>query len=66
MDEADVSHVEAIHYAATAGIRIGKEKLGVIKPGMGFWLTILEYEKQGKINSDDTKLANLHVQDLTG
>ena len=36
MDEADVSHVEAIHYAASAGIRIGKEKLGMIKPGTGF------------------------------
>mgnify|MGYP000294136644 CR=1 FL=1 len=36
MDEADASHVEAIHYVASAGIRIGKEKLGMIKPGMGF------------------------------
>ena len=36
MDEADASHVEAIHYAASAGIRIAKEKLGMIKPGMGF------------------------------
>ena len=36
MDEADASHVEAIHYVASAGIRIGKEKLGMIKPGTGF------------------------------
>ena len=36
MDEADASHVEAILYATSAGIRIGKEKLGMIKPGMGF------------------------------
>ena len=66
MDEADVSHVEAIHYAASAGIRIGKEKLGMIKPGTGFWPTVLEYKNKGKINSDDAKLANLHVRDLTG
>ena len=66
MHEVDVSHVKAIHYATSAGIRIGKEKLGMIKPGTGFWTTVLEYQKKGKINSNDAKLANLHVRDLTG
>ena len=30
MDEADASHAEAIHYAASASIRVGKENLGMI------------------------------------
>ena len=60
-----MSHVEAIHYAASAGVRIGKDNLGMIKSGMGFWPNVLKYEKKGKINSDDAKVANLHVRDLT-
>ena len=42
-----IMHLEGIHYATYVGIRIGKEKLGMIKLGMGFWSTILEYEKKG-------------------
>ena len=65
MDEADASHVKGIHYVATADIRIGKEKLEMIKLGTRFWPTVLEYKKKGKINSDDAKLPNLNVRDLT-
>ena len=58
VEEEDARHVEAMHYAATAGIRVGKENLKTIKPNAGFWPTVLEYEKKGKIVSEDLKLAN--------
>ena len=38
----------------------------MIKSGIGFWPTVLEHEKKGKIISNDAKLANLHVQHLSG
>ena len=55
-----------MHYAASAGIRVGSENLKTIKPGVGFWLTIFECEKKGKIDLEDLKLADGNVQRVTG
>ena len=65
-EEEDARHVEAMHYAATAGIRVRKENLKTIKPNAGFWPTVLEYEKKGKIVSEDLKLADRNVKRVTG
>ena len=66
VEEEDARHVEAMHYAASAGIRVGKENLKMIKPGAGFWPTVFECEEKGKINSEDLKLADRNVRRATG
>ena len=33
VEEEDARHVEAMHYAASAEIRVGRENLKTIKPG---------------------------------
>ena len=66
IEEEDARHVEAMHYAASAGIRVGRENLKTIKPGVGFWPTVFECEKKGKIDLEDLKLANRNVRRVTG
>ena len=55
-----------MHYAASAGVRVGRENLKTIKPGVEFWPTVFDCEKKGKIELEDLKLANRNVQRVTG
>ena len=62
MEEEDARHVEAMQYAASARIRVGRENLKSIKLGGGFWPTVFECEKRGKIDFKDLKLADRNVR----
>jgi hypothetical protein len=62
----DGRHVEAIHYASSAGISVGRENLKTIKLGAGFWPTVLECENKGKIDSEDLEIADRNVRRVTG
>ena len=66
MEDAEATRVDAMHYAASAGIRVGKDKSEVTRSGTRFWSTVLEYEKKGKITSDEVELADRSVQGRTG
>ena len=46
MEDAD-----AMHYAASAGIRVDKDKNEAARTGTKFWYSVLEYEKKGKVTS---------------
>jgi hypothetical protein len=61
----DGRHVEAIHYASSAGISVGRENLKTIKPGAGFWPTVFECEKKGKIDSEDLEIADRNMRRVT-
>ena len=52
---------EAMQYAASTGIRVGRENLKTIKPGFGFWPTVFECEKKGKIDLEDLQFAKRKV-----
>ena len=39
--------------APSAGIRVGKDKSEATRSGTRFWSIVLEYEKKGKITSDE-------------
>jgi hypothetical protein len=54
-----------MHYAASAGIRVGKENLKTIKPSARFWPTVFECEKKGKFSLEDLKLADRNVKRIT-
>jgi hypothetical protein len=62
----DGRHVEAMHYAASAGISVGRENLKTIKQRAGFWPTVFECEKKGKIDSEDLEIADRNVRRVTG
>jgi hypothetical protein len=62
----DGRHVEAMHYVASIGISVGRENLKTIKPGTGFWPTVFECEKKGKIDSEDLEIADRNVRRITG
>jgi hypothetical protein len=55
-----------MHYAVTAGIRVGWENLKLIKTRGGFWPTVFEFEKKGKFGLEDLQLANRNVKSVTG
>ena len=55
-----------MHYAASAGIRVGKDKNEVARTRTKFWSSVLEYEKQGKVTSNEVELADQSVQNITG
>ena len=57
MEDADVTHVDAMHYVASAGIRVGKDKTEAVRAGAKFWTSVLEYEKKGKVTSSEVELA---------
>jgi hypothetical protein len=63
--EEDRRHVEAMHYVVSAGIRIKRENLKMIRPSVGFWPMVFECEKKGKIDSEDLKLADQNVKYVT-
>jgi hypothetical protein len=66
VEEEDARHVDAMHYAATAGIRVGRENLKPIESRAGFWPTVFECEKKGKIEAEDLELAGRNVKRVTG
>jgi hypothetical protein len=66
VEEEDAKHVEAMHYAAMAGIRVGRENMKTIKSEAGLWPTVFEYGKKGKFGSEDFQLANRNVKSVTG
>ena len=66
VEEKDARHVEAMHYAALTGRRVGRENLNLIKPGGKFWPTVIECEKRGKINFEDLKLVDRNVRRVSG
>jgi hypothetical protein len=45
VEEEDAQHVDAMQYAATAGIRVEQENLKPIETRVGFWPTVFECEK---------------------
>ena len=61
MKDAEVTHVDAMHYVVLAGIRVGKDKTKTAGAGAKFWSTILEYEKKGKVTSNEVELADRSV-----
>ena len=58
MEDADATHVDAMHYAASARIRLGKDKIEATRAGEKFWTSVLEYEKKGKATSRKVELAD--------
>ena len=67
MEDADATHVDAMHYAASARIRVGKDKNEATRTGTKFWSSVLEYEKKGKVfTSNEVELADRSVQSITG
>jgi hypothetical protein len=66
VEEEDVQHVDAMHYAATAGIRVERENLKPIETRVGFWPTVFECEKKGRVDSEDLELAGQNVKRVTG
>ena len=66
VEEEDAKHVVAMHYAATAGIRVRRENLKLIETRGGFWPTVFEFEKKGKFGSKDLQLAGGNVKRVTG
>ena len=58
MEDVDVTHVDAMHYAASVGIRFGKDKTEAARAGAKFWTSVLEYEKKGKVTSSKVELAD--------
>jgi hypothetical protein len=65
VEEEDARHVDAMHYAATVGIRVGRENLKLIETKVGFWPTVFECEKKGRIDSEDLELAGRNVKRIT-
>ena len=66
MEDADATHVDAMHYAASARIRVVKDKNEAARTGTKFWSSILEYEKKGKVTLNEVELADRSVQSITG
>ena len=58
MEDADTTHVDAMHYAASAGIRVGKDKNEAARTGTNFWSSVVEYEKKGKVTPNEVELAD--------
>jgi hypothetical protein len=66
IEQEDTQHVDAMHYAAIAGIRVGRENLKPIETRVGFWSTVFECIKKGRIDSEDLELAGRNVKHVTG
>jgi hypothetical protein len=66
VEEEVARHVEAMHSVASTRICVGKENLKSITPRSGFWPTVFECEKKGKIDSEDLEIADRNVRRVTG
>ena len=60
MEEAAARHVEAIHYSASAGIRVG-EKASKSDSKSGFWPVILETLSRGRLQKEEAERADERV-----
>ena len=58
MEDAKATHVDAMHYAALARTRVGKDKTKTARVGAKFWSIVLEYEKKGKVTLNEVELAD--------
>ena len=65
MEDAEATHVDAMHYAASARTRVGKDKIEAARAGEKFWSFILEYEKKGKFTSNEVELVDRSAQSIT-
>ena len=65
MEEAAARHVEAIHYLASAGIRVG-EKTTKPNSKSGFWPVILETLSGGRLQKGEAERAEERVCEVTG
>jgi hypothetical protein len=66
VEEEDAQHVDAMHYAVTAVVRVGRENLKLIETRIGFWPIVFECEKKGRIDSEDLELAGRNLKCVTG
>ena len=66
VEDAEVSHVDKMHYDASTGIRVSKDKNEAARTGTKFWSSALEYEKKGKVTSNKVDLADRSVQNING
>ena len=58
MNDANATHVDAMHYAASVGIRVDKDKNEAARTGTKFWASVLEYKK-GKVTSNDVECHDM-------
>ena len=61
MEEAATRHIEAIHYSASAVIRVGGERGTGFGANTGFWLVILEGFSGKKLKKEETDRAEKRV-----
>ena len=62
VEDAELNHVDAMHYAGSAGIRVGKDKNEAARKRTKLWSSVLEYEKKGKVTSNEVELEDRSVQ----
>ena len=65
MEEAAARHVEAVHYSASAGIRVG-EKATEPDSKFGFWPVILETLSEGRLQKEEAERAEERVREVIG
>ena len=65
MEEAVAWHVKAVHYSASASIRIG-EKMTKTDSNSGFWPVILETLSGGRLQKEEAEHAEERVREVTG
>ena len=65
MEEAAARHIEAIHYSASASIRVG-EKAAKPDSNPGFWPVILETLSGGRLQKGEAERAEERVREVTG
>mgnify|MGYP006950775934 CR=1 FL=1 len=58
MEDIEATHGDTMHYAASVGIRVRKDKNEAARTGTKFWSSVLECKKKGKETSDDVELAD--------
>ena len=64
MEEAATRHIEAIHYSALVGIRVGKEKSSGSGNDAGFWPVILEGFSRKKLKKEEVDRAMRRVREV--
>ena len=65
MEEAATRHAEAVHYLASAGIRVGSNDGRKMKES-GFWPLVLEGLSGVRLKREEVDRADQQVQEVTG
>ena len=65
MEEAATRHIEAIHYSASVGIRVGG-KVAKLDTNPGFWPLVLETFFGGRLQKGEEDRAEKRVCEVTG